>query len=289
MPLLGSQGYVSKKFCGRGVALAIMLAKTYVSTQRNGFGPVWPVSGLVAADYFAPGYFVWAVLIANLARVGYEEKNMYMAAYDWRLSFQNTENYRGIAPGVLNADVFQLQTLHHIMRMSRTWDSTMSMIPKGGETIWGGLDWSPEEGYFPSNKTHKKITTSLSSQNESNSKASNPNYGRFISFRRDVAELHSSQIERIDFRDAVKGNNFANSSCREVWTEYHDMGSGGIKAIAEYKTYTDNDLLDMLEFVAPKMMKRGNAHTFINSHPQLNATFHSKSTMQPETRTHTFV
>lgn len=52
---------------------------------------VRPVSGLVAADYFAPGYFVWAVLIANLARIGYEEKTMYMASYDWRLSFQNTE------------------------------------------------------------------------------------------------------------------------------------------------------------------------------------------------------
>lgn len=52
---------------------------------------VRPVSGLVAADYFVPGYFVWAVLIANLARIGYEEKTMYMAAYDWRISFQNTE------------------------------------------------------------------------------------------------------------------------------------------------------------------------------------------------------
>jgi phospholipid:diacylglycerol acyltransferase len=52
---------------------------------------VRPVSGLVAADYFAPGYFVWAVLIQNLAQIGYEEKNMHMAAYDWRLTFQNTE------------------------------------------------------------------------------------------------------------------------------------------------------------------------------------------------------
>lgn len=52
---------------------------------------VRPVSGLVAADYFAAGYFVWAVLIANLARIGYEEKTMYMAAYDWRIAFQNTE------------------------------------------------------------------------------------------------------------------------------------------------------------------------------------------------------
>lgn len=49
------------------------------------------VPGLVAADYFAPGYFVWAVLIENLARMGYEGKNMHMASYDWRLSFQNTE------------------------------------------------------------------------------------------------------------------------------------------------------------------------------------------------------
>ena len=40
------------------------------------------VSGLVAANYFALGYFVWAVLIVNLAHIGYEEKNMYTAAYD---------------------------------------------------------------------------------------------------------------------------------------------------------------------------------------------------------------
>ncbi|GKC15932.1 cysteine-rich receptor-like protein kinase 8 [Tanacetum coccineum] len=61
-------------------------------TVLDPFGiKVRPVNGLVAADYFAPGYFVWAVLIAHFARVGYEEKNMYMAAYDWRLSFQNTE------------------------------------------------------------------------------------------------------------------------------------------------------------------------------------------------------
>ncbi|XP_024973196.1 phospholipid:diacylglycerol acyltransferase 1-like [Cynara cardunculus var. scolymus] len=316
---------------------------------------VRPVSGLVAADYFAPGYFVWAVLIANLARVGYEEKNMYMAAYDWRLSFQNTEVRdrtlsrikrnielmveindgqkaviiphsmgvlyflhfmkwveapapmgggggsdwcakhikavmniggpllgapkalsglfsaeakdvafaRGIAPGVLDSDVFHIQTLQHIMRMSRTWDSTMSMIPKGGETIWGGLDWSPEEGYIPSNRTHENVHNSFCSQNESDSKvcqARNPNYGRIISFGRDVAELHSSKLERIDFRGAVKGKNLANSTCRDVWTEYHEMGFSGIKAISEYKAYTAGDLLDMLEFVAPKMMERGNVH-----------------------------
>ena len=49
------------------------------------------VGGLVAADYFMPGYFVWAVIIEQLARLGYEERSMHMASYDWRLSYLNTE------------------------------------------------------------------------------------------------------------------------------------------------------------------------------------------------------
>ncbi|XP_059644850.1 phospholipid:diacylglycerol acyltransferase 1-like [Cornus florida] len=315
-----------------------------------------PVSGLVAADYFAPGYFVWAVLIANLALIGYEEKTMYMAAYDWRLSFQNTEvrdqtlsriksnielmvatnggkkaviiphsmgvlyflhfmkwvetpapmgggggsdwcakhikavmniggpflgvpkafsglfsaEARDIAvaraamgQGVLDKDFFGFQTLQYIMKMSRTWDSTMSMIPKGGDTIWGGLDWSPEEGYIPSKERQRNNDIQSSGQNESESlvsQAKNVNYGRMISFGKDIAEAHSSEIERIDFRDAIKGNNVENTTCRAVWTEYHDMGFGGIKAVAEYKAYTAGDTLDLLFFVAPKMMARGSTH-----------------------------
>ncbi|KAL9370526.1 hypothetical protein Peur_035666 [Populus x canadensis] len=54
------------------------------------------VPGLVAADYFAPGYFVWAVFVENLAKIGYEGKNMHMAAYDRRRSFQNI--YRAPPP-----------------------------------------------------------------------------------------------------------------------------------------------------------------------------------------------
>ncbi|KAA8523292.1 hypothetical protein F0562_009715 [Nyssa sinensis] len=312
-----------------------------------------PVSGLVAADYFAAGYFVWAVLIANLARIGYEEKNMYMAAYDWRISFQNTEVRdqtlsriksnielmvatsggrkvvvmphsmgvlyflhfmkwveapapmgggggsdwcakhikavmniggpflgvpkavtglfsaeakdiavaRAMAPGVLDMDVFGFQTFQHVMRMTRTWDSTMSMVPKGGDTIWGGLDWSPEEDY----KCNKKIKSNDSQTVSQNGKGSADdakcaNYGRIISFGKDVAEVHSSKIEMVDFRGAVKGSNLANMTCRDVWTEYHDMGVGGINAIADYKVYTAGSILDLLHFVAPKTMKRGGAH-----------------------------
>nr|GEW58534.1 phospholipid:diacylglycerol acyltransferase 1-like [Tanacetum cinerariifolium] len=59
---------------------------------------------------------------------------------------------------------------------------------------------------------------------------------------------------------AVKGNNVGNNTCRDVWTEYHDMGFGGIKAVAEYKAYTAGEIVELLEFVAPKMMERGSAH-----------------------------
>nr|XP_010917136.1 phospholipid:diacylglycerol acyltransferase 1 [Elaeis guineensis] len=317
---------------------------------------VRPVTGLVAADYFAPGYFVWAVLIANLARIGYEEKTMYMAAYDWRLSFQNTEvrdqtlsrikvnielmvstnggkkvvviphsmgvlyflhfmkwveapapmgggggpNWcarhikavmniggpflgvpkavtglfsaeakdvavaRAIAPGVLDSDLLGLQTLRHVMRMTRTWDSTMSMIPKGGGTIWGGLDWSPEDGYVCNTKKQKNNDSHVSQDvnAQSDYQLHSVNYGRIISFGKEVSEKPSSKIEQIDFRDAVKGNNVAhsNASCREIWTEYHELGWGGIKAVTDYKVYTASSILDLLHFVAPKMMQRGSAH-----------------------------
>lgn len=76
----------------------------------------------------------------------------------------------------------------------------MSMIPKGGETIWGGLDWSPEEGYSLSKRKKGKNDTELSTQNESATEATHVNYGRMVSFGRDIAEAPSSEIERIEFR-----------------------------------------------------------------------------------------
>ncbi|XP_010534297.1 PREDICTED: phospholipid:diacylglycerol acyltransferase 1-like [Tarenaya hassleriana] len=316
---------------------------------------VRPVSGLVAADYFAPGYFVWAVLIANLAHIGYEEKNLYMAAYDWRLSFQNTEVRdqtlsriksnieslvatnggrkvvivphsmgalyflhfmkwveapvpmgggggldwcakhikavmniggpflgvpkavtglfsaeakdiafaRALAPGFLDSDIFRFQTLQHLMRMTRTWDSTMSMIPKGGETIWGGIDWAPENCYSFHGKKPKRNETRASDGNVRKgyvSKTKHDNLGRIISFGKVVTEAPLSKIQRLDFRGAVKGQSIPNITCRDLWTEYHEMGIGGIKAVAEHKLYTADTLIDLLNFVAPKTLARGTAH-----------------------------
>lgn len=89
------------------------------------------------------------------------------------------------------------------MKMTRTWDSTMSMIPKGGDTIWGDLDWSPEEDFVPTRKKQKTNDTQSSRENRAQSPVSESktmNYGRIISFGKNVSEAHSSEIERTDFK-----------------------------------------------------------------------------------------
>ncbi|XP_022885454.1 putative phospholipid:diacylglycerol acyltransferase 2 isoform X1 [Olea europaea var. sylvestris] len=317
------------------------------------------VPGLVAADYFAPGYFVWAILIENLARIGYEGKNMYMAAYDWRLSFQNTEVrdqtlsrlkskiellyvtngnkkvvvvphsmgviyflhflkwvevpppigggggpgwcakhiksimnigpaflgvpkavgnilsaeskdvafIRAMAPGLLDSKILGLQTLHHVMRVSRTWDSVISLIPKGGEAIWGNLDWSPEEDHV-CNSAKKKYKQDFDNNgNNSDSRGlfqvqEPTKYGRIISFGKIVSDLPSSQLQTLASKEFMSNNSSSNSSaaCKGVWTEYDEMSRENIRIIAENKAYTMKSLLDLLRVIAPKMMKRAEAH-----------------------------
>ncbi|XP_009625751.1 putative phospholipid:diacylglycerol acyltransferase 2 [Nicotiana tomentosiformis] len=319
------------------------------------------VPGLVAADYFAPGYFVWAVLIENLAKIGYEQKNMHMAAYDWRLSFQNTEirdqslsrlkskielmyvtnGYkkvvvvphsmgviyflhflkwveapppvgggggsgwcakhikaimnigpaflgvpkavanilsaegkdvafiRAMAPGLLDSETFGFQTLQHVMRVSRTWDSVVSLVPRGGETIWGDLNWSPEVENI-CHKSKARYLQSSSKENNGNDtdvrrsfqEKELPKYGRIVSFGKEALELPSSQLSIIDSKEFVckSTSRNSNTSCGEVLTEYDEMSRKSIKKVAENQAYTATTLLDLLRFVAPKMMKRAEAH-----------------------------
>ncbi|KAM7276059.1 hypothetical protein ACFE04_017925 [Oxalis oulophora] len=316
---------------------------------------VRPVTGLAAADYFAPGYFVWAVLIENLAKIGYEGKNMHMAAYDWRLSFQNTEMrdqalsrlkskielmyvingnkkvvvvphsmgviyfqhflkwvetpppmgggggsdwcakhikaimniapaflgvpkavsnlfsaegkdvayVRALAPGILDSEILGLQTLEHVMRVSRSWDSIMSLVPKGGETIWGDLDSSPEEGLT------RDLAKKTSRQNDGNStdlrrtvQIKEPvKYGRIISFGKEASQLPSSQLSIRDSKEVLRHRVSTDSNaCGDVWTEYDEMSRESIQKVTEIKAYTASTLLDLLRFVAPKTMQRAEAH-----------------------------
>ncbi|XP_051113394.1 putative phospholipid:diacylglycerol acyltransferase 2 [Andrographis paniculata] len=313
------------------------------------------VPGLVAADYFAPGYFVWAILIENLARIGYEEKNMYMAAYDWRLSFQNTEVrdktlsrlkskielmyvtngfkkvvvvphsmgviyflhfmkwveapppmgggggtgwcakhlksvmnigpaflgvpkavsnmlsaeskdvafIRAMAPGLLDSEMLGLQTLEHVMRVSRTWDSIISLFPKGGEAIWGNLDHCPEED-------HRCDTATRAEGNSSDGGhgfrlPESTNYGRIVSFGKKASQLHSSELSTLSsplspFTAAAVAPSPTPTLGNKVWTEYDEVNRASILGASDNKAYTADTLLDLLRSIAPKMMKRAEAH-----------------------------
>ncbi|GJT99126.1 putative phospholipid:diacylglycerol acyltransferase 2 [Tanacetum coccineum] len=322
---------------------------------------VRPVPGLVAADYFGPGYFVWAVLIENLAKIGYEGKNMYMAAYDWRLSFQNTEVrdqafsrlkinielmyitngnkkvvvvphsmgaiyflhfmkwveapppmgggggpkwcakhikaimnigatflgvpkavssllsaegkdvafIRAMAPGLLDSEILGLQTMERMMHISRTWDSVISLLPKGGDAIWGDLDSSPEEGHKCDLETKGYIQTT-SEENNTKHEDTTPHfqikhqtkYGRIISFGKTTSEQHSSEhpiIAPKELMDVTKDLN-SSANCGDIWTEYGKISRKNIQRLADNKAYTAGTLIDLLRFVAPKTMQRAEAH-----------------------------
>lgn len=112
-------------------------------------------------------------------------------------------NCRAVAPGVLEKDLFRFQMmLQHVMKMTRTWDSTMSMLPKGGDTIWGGLDWSPEEDYCHDRRDYKHNDTKTERRETKNpiSQENIANYGRIISFGQEAAHAAASELKRIDFR-----------------------------------------------------------------------------------------
>ncbi|MCL7026292.1 hypothetical protein MKW94_005770 [Papaver nudicaule] len=109
---------------------------------------------------------------------------------------------RAIAPGILDKTLFRLP-LQHVMRMIRTWDSTMSMLPKGGDTIWGGPDWSPEEGYYCNLEKRKSNSFQVVDQDGKVAEectVKKIHYGRMISFGKDAADTHLSDIQRTDFR-----------------------------------------------------------------------------------------
>lgn len=57
----------------------------------DGSAKLRAAQGIDAAEYFIPGYWVWAKLIENFAYLGYDPNTLSMAAYDWRLSPQALE------------------------------------------------------------------------------------------------------------------------------------------------------------------------------------------------------
>ncbi|KAK6163440.1 hypothetical protein DH2020_000304 [Rehmannia glutinosa] len=301
------------------------------------------VPGLVAADYFAPGYFVWAILIENLARIGYEGKNMYMAAYDWRLSFQNTE-VRDQALSRLKSKIELMYVTNgytkvvvvphsmgviyflHFMKWVEApppmgggggpgWcakhiKSIMNIgpaflgVPKAVGNVLSaeckdvafirllntscvylehgtlsfpcylkeetpfGVTWIGLEGDHVCDSAMKKY------QQQFDMKGNNTDgrrgfqvqestkYGRIVSFGKAASELHSSEISglgsQVYLHNATSPQSLA--SCGKVWTEYDEVSPESIRRISEKKAYTANTLLELIRSIAPKMMRRAEAH-----------------------------
>ncbi|KAL0678071.1 hypothetical protein Bca4012_006052 [Brassica carinata] len=249
------------------------------------------VRGLVAADHFSPCYFAWTVLIENLAKIEYEGKNLHMASYDWRLFFHNTEvcggggsgwcdkhikavvnigpvflgvpkaisnllsaegkdfpYARALAPGLLDSELLKLQTLEHLMRMS-LWDSIVSLLPMGGEAVWRDLDTSLEEYHTCAFSKRKLWQPSLT-------------FRRIIAFGKRSSELPSSQLSSFDIKELSRVDSSSNdsTSCGEFRSEYSEMSRESILKLAENTAYTATTVLDLFRFIAPKMMRRAEAH-----------------------------
>lgn len=112
-----------------------------------------------------------------------------------------------MAPGVLDSKLLGLQTLEHIMRVSRTWDSLISLLPKGGDTIWGSLDWSPEEvnSCDLDRKRNAQLSVGDSNLNHSDGtrgfQVKEPvKFGRMISFGKAASQIPSSRLPSPDLK-----------------------------------------------------------------------------------------
>ncbi|KAI8148004.1 Lecithin:cholesterol acyltransferase-domain-containing protein [Fennellomyces sp. T-0311] len=96
-----SQKYFRKRMWGTTTMFRSVLLDKELWTEHLQLDPVTGLDppgiriraaqGLDAADYFVTGYWVWAKIIENLAAIGYDSNNMYLASYDWRLSFYNLQ------------------------------------------------------------------------------------------------------------------------------------------------------------------------------------------------------
>ncbi|KAK1394404.1 hypothetical protein POM88_013460 [Heracleum sosnowskyi] len=255
---------------------------------------VRPVPGLVAADYFAPGYFNTEVRDRSLSRLKVQIEMMSAtngdkkvvvfphsmgAVYflhflkwvespapvgggggsDWCAkhikavvnigptflgvpkalsTILSAEGkyislIRAMASGLLEYEFLGLQTIEHVMRVSKR---RMQALLRENNT--------------------------KSSEDKSLFQVQDPKkYGRIISFGKEASKVLSSQLPTFskEFMHASTSTN-SSASRGEFWTEYDEMSRENFWKIAENKVYTTTDLVDLLRYVAPKMMQRAEAH-----------------------------
>ncbi|KAI8637676.1 Lecithin:cholesterol acyltransferase-domain-containing protein [Parasitella parasitica] len=109
--------------------------------------------GLDAADYFVTGYWIWAKIIENLAYIGYDNNNMHLASYDWRLSFSNLE--------IRDQYFSKLQSMIEISKKSSGVSAVIVTHSMGSSMFPYFLRWvqSPEGGNGGNDWTEKHIAS----------------------------------------------------------------------------------------------------------------------------------
>uniref|UniRef100_A0A6M2EDR2 Phospholipid:diacylglycerol acyltransferase n=1 Tax=Populus davidiana TaxID=266767 RepID=A0A6M2EDR2_9ROSI len=206
----------------------------------GGGGPGWCAKHIKAIMKIGPVFLGVPKTISNL----------------FSAEAKNVASIRAMDPGVLDSEILGLQTLEHVMRVTRTWDSMASLLPKGGETIWGNLDWSTEEGHA-CDFSKKRYSQASAGDKDTNGRdvkmgfrvKESDKYGRIISFGKETLQLSSSQLPSVDTKEflGARTNKNTDSSCGgEVWLEYDEMSWESIRKIAENKPYTARSVLDLL-------------------------------------------
>jgi len=81
----------------------------------------------------------------------------------------------------------------------------MSMVPKGGDAIWGNASWSPEEGYDCSEKrsiTKNMTEDTIASADDDSAVVKGvhgkpvAHYGRMVAFGKEAAVLDYSALRK---------------------------------------------------------------------------------------------
>ncbi|KAG0027919.1 hypothetical protein BGZ81_005162 [Podila clonocystis] len=255
--------------------------------------------GLEAADYLVPGYWVWAQIIKNLAAIGYDNNNMHLAAYDWRLSFANLEtrdhyfsklmaslelnlkvtgeknvlvahsmgssvvlyffkwvespsggkggpnwvndhihtfvNIAGPMLGVpktlaavLSGEVRDTAQLGVVSAyvlekffsrreradLFRSWGGLSSMIPKGGNRVWGTIRGAPDDGTHDEEETlvkekiaNKEESPNATSKNQWGEHES-PSFGAMLAFAEGSNMKHHTMDESMELLSKMAGDDY---------------------------------------------------------------------------------
>lgn len=148
-PECPSQPYFRKRLWGSWFMLRAMLLdkncwlKHLTLDPETGLDPLGfkmrPAQGMEAADFFMAGYWIWNKILENLAVIGYDLNTMTVAAYDWRLAYQDLERRDGYF-SKLKATIEQ----NSVNTGEKTVLASHSM---GSQVVFFFLKWVEADGY----------------------------------------------------------------------------------------------------------------------------------------------